>query len=137
MTIDPKLLQEIAAERVLQRAEWSEQHDRAKRPADWIAIISRHIGLAVNDGGSFDLARYRRQLIRLAALSIAAVENLDYTLPPKEYRVGTVRTTETHVVAYCNWCPVPDHPSPEFHPNGQLEHIPKEKVAGRLEGSGY
>lgn len=26
-------------------------------------------------------------------------------------------------VAFCNWCPDPANPSPEFHPDGQPEHV--------------
>lgn len=26
-------------------------------------------------------------------------------------------------VEFCNWCPDPNHPSPEHHPNGQAAHV--------------
>lgn len=26
------------------------------------------------------------------------------------------------MIQFCNWCPEPNNPSPEFHPNGQVEH---------------
>lgn len=44
---------------------------------DWIAIIVRHLGLAANDKAAFELVRYRKQLIRVAATCFAAVEALD------------------------------------------------------------
>jgi hypothetical protein len=27
-------------------------------------------------------------------------------------------------VSFCNWCPNPESPSLEHHPNGQAEHMP-------------
>lgn len=33
-------------------------------------------------------------------------------------------------VDFCNWCPDPKNPSPEYHPNGQVEHSTKIKENG-------
>lgn len=35
-------------------------------------------------------------------------------------------------VAFCNWCPEPEKPSPDFHPDGQREHV--EDVPVRRHG---
>lgn len=43
-------------------------------PNDWLAIVTRHLGLAANDRGTHDAARFKRQLIRVAATAIAALE---------------------------------------------------------------
>jgi hypothetical protein len=49
-------------------------HDAKHSPNDWLAILSRALGLAGNDGGIHEPTRYRRQLVRLAALAVAALE---------------------------------------------------------------
>lgn len=54
----------------------------------WVGILVRHLGLAVDDGlpvgGSTNAhsicecpARYRRQMIRVAAVAVAAIESFD------------------------------------------------------------
>jgi len=47
-----------------------------------MAIVVRHLGLAGNDGDAMipsgaDLHRYRKQMVRVAALAVAAVESID------------------------------------------------------------
>lgn len=68
------------------------------------------------------LARHRRYLAKLQpdgtiVLTPAAVVPLD-----------TARVK----VAFCNWCPDPEKPSPDFHPGGQSEHV--EDVPVRRHG---
>lgn len=45
--------------------------------ADWIAIACRQLGLAANDRAEDSPERFRRQMVRLAALAVAAVEAND------------------------------------------------------------
>lgn len=66
-------------------ADWDDQHSAT----DWVSIIVRHLGLAVDDGSpagvclltdhcaGSDPVRYRRQMIRVAAIAVASVETFD------------------------------------------------------------
>jgi hypothetical protein len=76
-------LAEVAAERAAQDAEWGgPTHDDRHLPWDWVALLTRHAGLAVTDGGGeADQVRFRRQMVRVAALAVAAVESIDRRWP--------------------------------------------------------
>lgn len=67
---------EIAAERAVQDAKWGgAAADDKNMPNDWIAYIAGHVGRAWSS--PLDIATYRKQLIRVGALAVAAVESLD------------------------------------------------------------
>lgn len=81
---------EVAAERARQDGLFGgPEHDDAHSATDWVAILVRHVGLAVDDGSpagiclldnpvaGHDPARYRRQMVRVAAVAIAALETFD------------------------------------------------------------
>lgn len=72
------ILEEIDAERLAQDRQWGgPSHDDGHNCNDWIAIMVRHLGLAASDEGAECGERFRRQLIRMAALAIAATESFD------------------------------------------------------------
>jgi hypothetical protein len=78
--VDPQeaVLAEIVLERLEQDAQWGGPgHDDQHDVNCWIAILARHVGLAANDEAATDLARFRRQMVRVAAVAVAAVESLD------------------------------------------------------------
>lgn len=79
-----RIIAEINFERECQVSQgFTESNDDFHSPDVWIALLARHVGLAArSDGGvGYDLDRYRRQLVRIAALSIAAIESLDRQHP--------------------------------------------------------
>jgi hypothetical protein len=94
---------EILAEVGVERYEQDVTHggypvDCLKTPSDWIALITRHAGLAADDGTASptDLERYRRQMVRVAALAVAAVETLDRmtaAVAPPGKVAGILRTS--------------------------------------------
>lgn len=74
--------QAIIAEIVLERIQQDAEHggpekDDQHSENDWLAILMRHVGLAASDEAKIDLARFRRQMIRVSALALAAVESID------------------------------------------------------------
>lgn len=81
MTFRDFILTEIREERMLQ--PWSAEHDDTLSACQWVAILSRCVGLAINDGALIDLPRFRRQMIRCAAAALAAVEAFDRASPPE------------------------------------------------------
>jgi hypothetical protein len=73
---------EIRAEREYQTNKWGvEADDTANTPNDWVAYIAHHAsrwfkgGFLPVKGGSVD--DFRTQMIKTAALAVAAVESLD------------------------------------------------------------
>jgi len=72
------IFREIETERQCQDAtHGGPPHDDTLHANDWLAIVMRHLGLAAGDEAIIDAARYRKQLVRVAAVAVAAVESLD------------------------------------------------------------
>lgn len=84
------ILAEVSAERERQDSLFGGAcHDDTHSATDWVAILIRHLGLAVDDGSpagvcfmndhcaGADPARYRRQMVRVAAVAVAALETFD------------------------------------------------------------
>jgi hypothetical protein len=71
------ILAEVSAERDRQDRDYGARHDDGLQRNDWSAIAARHLGLASSDGAETDADRWRRQLIRLAAVAVAAIESAD------------------------------------------------------------
>lgn len=65
--------EEIHDERVIQDKKWGGAgNDDTHSHVDWIAYIVKHGGRAVRH--PLDLALFRKQMIRIGALAVAAVE---------------------------------------------------------------
>ena len=70
------IFKEIEAERVAQDERWGgPEHDDKHGSYDWIAFITRNVGLAVTR--PWDAREFRRRMVRVAALAVAAVEWVD------------------------------------------------------------
>lgn len=64
----------IRIERHRQRTEWGDDHDAEHAPGDWTRFVVRHLGRAeqaIEDDKPDD---YRRQMVRVATLAVAAIE---------------------------------------------------------------
>ena len=74
---------QVQAERERQDAKWGgPDHDANHTAGDWISFIAEHADKALRAemgpiDGDADLDEYRRRLIEVAALAVAAVEALD------------------------------------------------------------
>lgn len=72
------ILREVETERQCQDHLWGgPAHDDRHAPADWLSILVRHLGLAAGDCAEIDPGRYRKQLVRVAAVAVAAAEAFD------------------------------------------------------------
>jgi hypothetical protein len=60
-------------------------HDNTHPPKDWIAIAGDHYGRAAAAPHAGARATYRQQMVRLGAISLAALETFDRVspLPPE------------------------------------------------------
>ncbi len=72
----PTIYEEIQQERKRQDEQWGgPDHDDRNNQLEWIGIITRHLGKALISSDVPLLSRI--QLIRVAALAVAAVEWID------------------------------------------------------------
>ena len=68
-----RIFEEIRAERAAQDAKWGGSgHDDTHSNFDWIAYMVKHLGRAVQ--WPFDPAMFKRQMVIVAALAVAAIE---------------------------------------------------------------
>lgn len=78
MSNQQKILAEIAAERRHQDLKWGgPSHDDGHHSHDWVAFIVRYLGRAVV--WPWDAETYRRAMVKVAALAVAAIEWVDRT----------------------------------------------------------
>lgn len=62
---------------------WDYTFDDKNTPNDWAAFIAIYVGRAVNTSNTDITAEFRKNMVKVAALALAAVEAVD--------RVGTPR----------------------------------------------
>jgi hypothetical protein len=78
--IDAKVLSEIIHERAAQDAEWGgAAHDDTHGPGEWLEYISHQLDQADAAASFPDEVAWsvRDRLIKIAALSVAAIESID------------------------------------------------------------
>jgi NTP pyrophosphatase (non-canonical NTP hydrolase) len=73
------ILVEVEEERADQIRKWGEQHHS---PHQWLAILTEEVGEVAKDVAEmrideFDFVNYRKELIQVAAVAVAAIEALD------------------------------------------------------------
>lgn len=71
-----EIFHKITAERQYQDAKWGVENDKNNTPNDWIAYITKYAGNA--SSLPFSEAHFRMQMIKVAALAIAALEQETY-----------------------------------------------------------
>jgi hypothetical protein len=73
---DLTIYEEIQLERQKQDKEWGgPMHDDNHNPHDWITYIVKHLGKSIT--WPFNMDTFRYQMIRVAALAVAAIEWTD------------------------------------------------------------
>ena len=77
------VLNEVAVERAKQDAKWGIQNHS---PQKWLVILGEEVGESCRGCFESDLAQYRRELIQVAAVAVAAVESLDRNEARSELR---------------------------------------------------
>lgn len=111
----PPILEDIAAERIAQDAEWGgPPHDDAHTLDEWLDLIGEHLEIAEPDWRAGDLqrrisplvlARYRRQLVIVAALAAAGLEAFDraaVSIPPRPEEAAQAAVSKDPVVPPCD-----------------------------------
>lgn len=78
--VTTNVLYDVMKERARQDGKFGKEHDDNKLPMDWCADINAYATWAhqMQRMGSMD--KYRRRLIQVAALAMAACESLDRTM---------------------------------------------------------
>jgi hypothetical protein len=73
-----RVFDEVDTERAMQVAQgYTAEKDDLHSPHAWVALIARHLGLTVEESAGIDPIKFRTQLIKVAALAVAAVEAFD------------------------------------------------------------
>jgi NTP pyrophosphatase (non-canonical NTP hydrolase) len=72
--MERQIYKEIKQERKSQNKKWGEQNHK---PEKWLAILGEEYGEACKSAIEFDKSSYRKELIQVAAVAVAAIENLD------------------------------------------------------------
>lgn len=76
------IYEEVHDERVAQDKKWGgAERDDTNTSYHWLAYLTKHSGRAVTN--PWDRALFRQQMIRVAALAVAAVEWCDRFAEPK------------------------------------------------------
>lgn len=71
---------EITAERARQDAQWGQAHDDAARVSHFERLIPAYVGKAFEtrmQTGNHDMTDWRRRMVQVAALAVAAIETED------------------------------------------------------------
>lgn len=73
------IVEDIRKERTAQdREHGGPEHDDALSQWQWVALLTRHVGLAVCDGAPLaNSGRFKRQMVCVAALAIAAIQSME------------------------------------------------------------
>lgn len=67
-----KIIGDIDKERTKQDDKWGgPSHDNMHNSHDWVAFITKHLGKAVM--WPWDGEKFRKQMVRVAALAVAAI----------------------------------------------------------------
>jgi hypothetical protein len=77
-----RVLADVEWERDKQNQQWGgNEHDDLHGPRDWAAFITEHLGKALDEAEREREperhSRYRRRLVEVAAVAVAAVETYD------------------------------------------------------------
>lgn len=67
----------IENERSYQNGKWGNDFDEKNTPNDWVAYISKYLGQSVTM--PFDVEKFRTQILKVATLCTAALEQTDYS----------------------------------------------------------
>lgn len=72
------VINEIQAERNAQLSKWGHASDDQWLPAEWSALLAHYATRsAVGDLRTVDILKFRADLVKLGALSVAAIEAID------------------------------------------------------------
>lgn len=72
--MDPGVLVEVRSERIRQDATWGEQNHH---PLYWLAILGEEVGEANEAALRQSYSEYRKELLQVAAVAVAAIESFD------------------------------------------------------------
>lgn len=71
----------IEKERSYQEEKWGSTFDAKNTPNDWVTYITKYLGQSVTM--PFDSEQFRTQILKVATLCTAALEQTDYA--PRHY----------------------------------------------------
>lgn len=76
-----EVFEAIETERAYQVGKWGSEFDSKNTPNDWVTYITKYLGQSVTM--PFDSERFRTQILKVATLAVAALEQNSYA--PRHY----------------------------------------------------
>lgn len=73
----PNVYDDIQTERLAQLSVYDREADDVLLPVHWVFLVCRHATRAIQDSAPDSITIFRRQMVRVAALAVAAVEAVD------------------------------------------------------------
>lgn len=77
-----QVLNEVAAEREYQNKRWGTSFDDTNTPSQWMGYVSAYGARNLVGASAVDLEKFRVDMIKVAALAVAAVEAIDRKTAP-------------------------------------------------------
>jgi len=106
------IYEEVKAERSRQDEKWGGiDHDKQHTPDEWVQLAQDYLSWARVMAGMDSPDKYRRRMVQVASLAIAAIEAHDHhhgqqeSSETCEYCNGTGRDPMSDT---CNWLPCPN-----------------------------
>jgi hypothetical protein len=75
--VSQKVVDDVLQERGYQRGRWSIDEDVLHSDCEWITILTTWLGKAGSSARGGDRSTFRKRLVQIAAISMAAIEALD------------------------------------------------------------
>ena len=72
-----KVQDDVLKERDYQRGRWSVEHDVLHSHCEWVSILVTWLGKAASSAIGGDASTFRKRLVQVAAISMAAIEAID------------------------------------------------------------
>lgn len=83
LSLQPRVLGDIVDERGRQDSKWGgPEHDDEHLPGAWCGLIQDYAGWARVMAGMDSPDKYRRRMVQVAALAVAAIESHDRRIAP-------------------------------------------------------
>lgn len=76
-----RIISQVSQEREYQRRRWTDEADRRRTPAEWIAVLSIFLGKAAMETplyqAKLSTTSFKKRIVQIAAICMAILEAID------------------------------------------------------------
>jgi hypothetical protein len=72
-----RVLDDVLRERDYQRGRWGTDHDTLHSKFEWVSIMVTWLGKAASSAIGGDSNGFRKRMVQVSAISLAAIESVD------------------------------------------------------------